>query len=115
MFQSLIEELYFDFSLNEKVKTSKIYEELLTRTENCCRKISEKLGEDEEKLMFELQFCQTGLESEISLLHLKEGIRFGLRLALELDGVRLKESRGDFMLKDDIMPKDKKDSSLRSE
>ena len=83
--------------------------------ERIAQKHGVKLGEDEEKLMFELQFCQTGLESEISLLHLKEGIRFGLRLALELDGVRLKESRGDFMLKDDIMPKDKKDSSLRSE
>lgn len=106
MFQSLIEELYFDFSQHEKIKMSQIYEELLTRMENCCSKISEKLGEDEEVLMSELQFCQTGLELENSLSHFKEGISFGLRLALELSGARLQESRGDFMLKDDIMPKE---------
>lgn len=106
MFQSLIEELYFDFSLNEKVKTSKIYDELWERTEKCYDKISEKLGEDRKTLMSELKFCQTGMETEISLLHLKEGIRFGLRLGLELDGVQLQESRGEFMLKDEIMPKD---------
>lgn len=79
--KSVIEEIYYNVEGN--FKEDKEYWEINKNYGELFDKLSEKLTDEQKKLLIEIYNASSGMEAEVGCTHFKEGVRMGMLLAIE--------------------------------
>lgn len=82
--KSVIEEIYYNVEGN--FKEDKEYWEINKNYGELFDKLSEKLTDEQKKLLIEIYNTSSGMEAEVGRTHFREGFKWGMLVAAEVFG-----------------------------